>query len=322
VKPEDAGVNSEKLISMINLINSSKKPINSIVIVHNGNIAGEYYFGSTKDTSKERIASCTKSIMSALIGIAINEGKIKGVDEKVISLFSKYKINNMDSRKSEMTLENLLTMTTGLEWNENNSSGQLNNTLNQMKSSAVKDCVQFVLDVQMRETPGTAFNYCSGASYLLSAIITNNCGRNTLSYARKKLFGPLGITNVSWIEDRGIYDGGSGLYMTTRDMAKFGYLYLMKGEWEGKQIVPESWVELSTKKHVETPPGTAGFYGYGYQWWMNKFGGYSARGAGGQFIYVLPEQDLVVAITSQLEDKDFFFVDRLMENFIIPAVNK
>jgi CubicO group peptidase (beta-lactamase class C family) len=157
---------------------------------------------------------------------------------------------------------------------------------------AAQDEVQFVLDRPMTVEPGTRFNYNTGGTQLLAAIIAQATGQSALEYAQEHLFAPLGITNVQWWADpSGITEGGSGLELAPRDMAKFGYLYLKGGIWEGKSLIPAEWVKTSTQAHIKT-----GYLDlvYGYQWWVHPSGVYQARGFGGQRIFVLPEQQMVV----------------------------
>ena len=172
--------------------------------------------------------------MSALIGIAIDKGYIKGVNQPVLNFFKKRTAKNLDADKKAMTLEHVLTMTTGLECRDSylySWSG-----LNQMTAS--DDWVQFMIDLPMVEAPGTRFEYCNGASFLLSAILQEQTGMNALTFANKHLFGPLGIPVVYWPSNsQGITIGYANLYMTPRDMAKIGYLYLNDGLWDDKRII-------------------------------------------------------------------------------------
>jgi hypothetical protein len=182
--------------------------------------------------------------------------------------------------------------------------------------------VQFILDRQIAETPGSSFYYNTGASHLISAILNNVTGKKTADYAGQKLFEPIGIKDFYWQEEQqGINIGGAGIFMTPQDMARFGYLFLQNGYWEDSQIVSESWIKQATARQVETPNGLAGRYGYGYQWWMNSFGGYSARGYGGQYIFVLPDYNIVAVFTGALQGGSFFLPEDLVGSFIIPSVN-
>jgi CubicO group peptidase (beta-lactamase class C family) len=206
-------------------------------------------------------------------------------------------------------------MTDGLDWVRRDirltSSGDT--TPEMMQAS---DWVQFVLDRPMAEEPGTRWNYNSGASHLLSAIIQETTGMTALEFAQEHLFGPLGISEVVWSGgNQGRNYGASRLQMTPHDMAKFGYLYLNEGLWDGKQIVPTTWVNASTTNHSPTPQ----IY-YGYQWWVMPWAGYySAIGARGQYITVLPELDMVVVFTSDLNPEDQDLPLLLLAFYVIPA---
>jgi CubicO group peptidase (beta-lactamase class C family) len=312
--PEAQGMDSQKLYGMIKYIQGLG--IDSLLIARNGFIVTEAYFYSNTKSSVHDLRSCTKSVTSALVGIAIEEGYIKGVDSKILDLFAQYKFENMDENKKNIALKHLLTMSAGFEWNEDYSLPNEKNPAYQISSSP--DSIRFLLNRKLVEEPGKVFHYNSGQSDLLSSILTKATGMDTFTYAEKKLFQPLGITEKYWgTFSDGTVCGAAGLNMCTRDMAKFGTLYLNKGKWNGRQIVPEKWVEDSTKKQIDADfNGTAG--GYGYQWWLNRFGGYSARGIYGQYIFVMPELKMVVVFQSHFSNNDLppYY---LMEGSIIPA---
>ena len=178
------------------------------------------------------------------------------------------------------------------------------------------DWVQHMLDLPMSEAPGTRFEYCNGASFLLSAIIKETTGVTALEFAEEHLFGPLGITKVDWPSNpRGINIGWGELRMLPHDMAKIGYLYLVGGQWDGQVIVSPSWVQTSTGKHI---PATLQD-GYGYQWWVDDSGLFLAAGYAGQYIFVVPEKEMVVVFVSHLDESDFYVPQQLLHDFIIPA---
>jgi CubicO group peptidase (beta-lactamase class C family) len=210
--------------------------------------------------------------------------------------------------KEDMILEDVLTMRTGLGWVEGMEAYR------GLTSSG--DAVSYVLNFNMVDSPGAEFNYCSGCSHLLSAIVQETTGMNTLDYANERLFDPLGISNVYWETDwSGIPIGGWGLELAARDMAKFGYLYLNNGFWDGQQVVPEDWVRVSTEAGREVEPGLD----YCYQWWVFPDDNmYAAQGLGGQKIYVLPDLDMVVVFTADMQDTSLE-LDLVLE-WIIPAV--
>jgi hypothetical protein len=179
------------------------------------------------------------------------------------------------------------------------------------------DWVQFMLDLPMAEEPGTYFEYCNGASFLLSAIIQVTTGMPALEFAEQHLFAPLGISDAVWPSNpQGITIGWSELYIRPHDMARIGYLYLNEGLWEGEQVVPAPWVEAATRQHISA--GTLED-GYGYQWWVDDSGMYMALGHRGQYIVVVPEKEMVVVFTSDLADDSFKFPRNLVDHFIVPA---
>lgn len=310
--PQTQGIDPDKLQQMFAAIEDRNLALHSVVIVRNGYIVAEMYYPPYDQNTQHELYSCTKSFISALVGIAIAEGApeegLEGVDESVLACFPTYDFANTDAHKSAMTIEHLLTMTSGLDWPEGDP------IYRQLWIS--RDWVQFVLDRPMVAEPGSQFNYNSGCSHVLSAIVAKHGGVLTQSFAQEHLFNPLGMSNVDWDHDaNGLAIGGWGLQITPRDMAKFGYLYLHEGIWDGQQIVPTAWVQTSTSSHVETEQT----FSYGYQWWTYpKWGAYTARGRYGQLIFVIPEYDMVVVFTAGL-DSDAPLV-ALIEDFIVPAV--
>ncbi|MGB2955242.1 MAG: serine hydrolase [Anaerolineales bacterium] len=310
--PESQGMDSRVLEAMLETVQNQNYNIDSITVIRNGYLvldASVYPY--TQDT-KHIIHSCTKSIVSILIGIALDQGFIEDVQTPVLEFFPDRTASNLDSDKKALTLENLLTMTSGFKCRDSylyRWSG-----LNDLRES--DDWVQFMLDLPMEETPGTKFEYCNGASFLLSAIITEITGLSSNEFAEINLFAPLGITDLSWpTNPQGINIGWGELRMLPTDMAKIGYLYLGGGVWDGEQIVPTAWVEDSTRKHISATLED----GYGYQWWVDDSGIYLALGYAGQFIFVVPEKELVVVFTSDLSDSDFYIPQNLLNDYIIPA---
>jgi CubicO group peptidase (beta-lactamase class C family) len=303
---------SEMLADMLSAIRDGGYEIHGVVVVRHGYLVVDAYLHPFAPDSRHVIRSCTKSIVSALVGIAIDERYIEGVDQPVLDFFPQRSVANLDANKEAMTLEHLLTMTSGL----NCQDSYLYRWTGMMDMRGSDDWVQFVLDLPMREEPGTRFEYCNGASFLLSAIIQETTGMSALAFAEEHLFGPLGISDVDWPSNpQGISIGYSELRMIPHDMAKIGYLYLNEGLWDGEEVVPSAWVEASTRKHVAATLQD----GYGYQWWVDSSGVYMALGYGGQFILVVPEKDMVVVFTSDLEESDFYVPQRLLNDFIIPA---
>jgi CubicO group peptidase (beta-lactamase class C family) len=313
--PEAQGLDSAHLADLLDFIQEQEYDIHSVTIVRHGYLVLDAPLYPFAPGEKHNLHSCTKSITSALVGIAIEQGYIASVEQPVLSFFPGRTFANLDASKAEMTLEDLLTMASGLECRD---SGLYNwQGLDQMLLS--DDWVQFMLDLPMMEPPGTRFEYCNGASFLLSAIIQETTGMNAAAFAEAHLFGPLGITDVIWpANPQGITLGWGELRMRPQDMAKIGYLYLHEGQWAGRQIVPADWVATSTKGQIAatyTPE-------YGYQWWVAGDGSYAAMGLAGQFIFVAPELDMVVVFTSNFPAEDVTIPYGLFYDFIIPAVKE
>ena len=208
-----------------------------------------------------------------------------------------------------MTVEHLLTMRSGTDCTDPASWEML------IKSP---DWVQFALDLPMVQSPGVQWAYCTGCSHLLSAIVQKTSGMNTLDFADRYLFKPLGISDFKWtLDPAGTPAGGAGLHLRPRDMAKLGYLYLRKGQWDGQQIVSSEWVEKATQTHADLDVNV--HFEYGYHWFTHPaMVGYAALGDLGQIILVIPESDLVIVTTAATEESIF----ELIEQYILPAVQK
>ncbi|MFX0066213.1 MAG: serine hydrolase [Candidatus Hermodarchaeota archaeon] len=320
--PEEQGMDSNALNDVSEMQSTG---LHSLLIIRHGKLVFEKYYGDdnhyyTRD-SKHVLYSATKSFTSALIGIAIEKGFIESTDQRVLDFFPEYTFSNVDSRKESMTLEHLLTMTSGIDWFEGAAADDLD------KMAFSLDSVQYVLDRPMVTEPGTYYRYNSGASHLLSAIIQQTTGNTTFEFALKYLFEPLGLeeSDVVWMADsQGNAFGGIGLFVTPRNMAKFGQLYLNNGSWEGEQIIPAEWVTISTSDHIAGIPVLEGARprypvatGYGYQWWIS-FNSYSAQGHNGKMIYVHPAEDLVIVFTSRSSFLNLFFTITEILNAILP----
>lgn len=239
------------------------------------------------------LQSVTKSITATLIGIAIARGDIAGVGEPLLPFLAKYDVSGVEAGLQDATLEDVLTMRTGIEWHETDRPMDDTNTTIQLERAS--DWVQFTLNQPMESKPGERWVYNSGGSQLMSAVIRHATGRTMDLYAEEHLFGPLGIADYHWkITDAGLPDALGGLYLEAEDLAKVGYLYLRDGLWEGARLLPDRWVESATAKLVAEPA-------YGYQWWRpDPFGEvvWAGQGFGGQFLLVLPEHDIVAVINS------------------------
>ena len=299
-----------KLAEMLDAIQEQHLNLHSLLVIRNGYLVSETYFGSHQQDTRHETYSVTKSFVATLIGMAIDKGYIDGVEHRIVDFFPERTLANLDEQKEAMTLNDVLTMRSGLDWQEGDAA------YGAMYRSP--DWVQFMLDKPMVWPPGSQFNYCSGCSHLLSAILQQTTGMNTRDFAEEYLFKPLGISNAVWDTDAaGIPIGGWGLQITPREMAKLGYLYLRHGEWEEQQIVSASWVEGATKRHSQAEDE----WGYGYQWWTYPpVGAYAAWGLYGQTIFVIPGSDLVVVTTAEMDNDDE--ITELVEKYIVPAVRE
>lgn len=244
------------------------------------------------------LQSVTKSITSALIGIAIERGAILDTDVPLLSFFDNYDLSHVDERLHRATLDDLLTMRSGIEWHETDRPFDETNTTLQLEYS--DDWIQFTLDQPMDAAPGERWTYSSGGSHLMSGIIRAATGSFADDYAERFLFGPLGIDDYHWKKTpRGYPDTEGGLYLEAEQLAKIGYLYLNAGVWDGHRILADGWVEESTARYVERV-NSAG-WGYGYQWWRIDSGDttvWAGLGFGGQYLLVLPQYHIIGVVNS------------------------
>ena len=346
--PEEQGIDTAKLLEMLTYYQNkhTRKPsvvIDSITIIRNGFLVADLYLNPLfpKDT-KHVIHSCTKSIMSILIGIAIEQGYIEHVRVPVLNFLGNKLSGSYDKRLEALTIEDLLTMQTGLR----SEDSYLYQWRGLFAMQATDDWVRHALTLPMDVDPGTRFDYSNISSFLLSAVLMASTGIDTLTFAKTHLFTPLGIEDVRWeTSPLGIHIGWARMWLKPHDMAKIGMLYLQQGQWEGKQIISSDWVATSTRahsyperyRHFRKEGGRVDYLasvllwlftnlarpfaeGYGYQWWLDKNGMYAAIGVGGQYIMVVPDKALVVVFTSKLRGPDSFVPSRLLKKFIVPAV--
>lgn len=290
--PENHNINPTALDTLHTELDAY--PINAEVIIKDGVIVDEYYKEGYDQNSVFTLQSTSKSITSALMGIAIDKGYIEGVDTPISTYFPQVLESNNENLK-QITIWNLLTHTTGLN---------VSDTANWDEWLASDNWVDYVLNRPSSSRPGTVFNYFTGNTHLLSAIIQQATGQTAYDFGVEHLFSKLDMDSVQCGADpQGISDSGNGFAMNVYDMAKFGQLYLNKGVWEGEQIISPEWVEQSTTLQFDRSSGSAD---YGYQWWVRTFGdqnypAYFAQGHFGQYIFVVPDLELVVVMTSHYE---------------------
>jgi CubicO group peptidase (beta-lactamase class C family) len=264
--------------------------IHSLLVSWRGTLVTERYFNGFRPSRLANIKSASKSVLSALVGIAIDRGLINGVRQPITDYFPTLRAPNVDPRKHQITIEDLLTMRSGLQSTSNRYYGAWVQSRN---------WVQYALSRPLLSEPGTVMEYSTGSSHLLSAILTSAARGSTWQFAQENLAKPLGFTLARWPQDpQGIYFGGNDMLMTPRQMLAFGELFLRRGAVNGRQVVPASWVEASWVPRTRSRWSDQ-FYGYG--WWSRELAGYAVRyawGFGGQFVFVVPDLDLVVVTTS------------------------
>jgi CubicO group peptidase (beta-lactamase class C family) len=306
--PEEQGIDSTQLLRMLEDIQTNGVGIDGIVIVRHGHLVFESYLAPYDADTVHNLKSSSKSVLSALVGIALREQVLDGVDQKVSAIFPEYFTSVDDPRRKDITLRHLLTMSAGIEWKEISPQAE--------RLWASDDWVGGAIRLPLVDAPGETFTYSTALTHLASAAIARRSGTSTRAFAERYLFEPVGIRAGLWRRDpQGIHWGGADLFLTPRDMARFGYLYLKHGAWNGRQVVPSEWVGESTRAQVRTG-GWGGIDDYGYWWWIDPTA-YIAVGLGGQVIAVVPEQDLVVVFTGAVPEGVPF---ALFRKYIAPAI--
>ncbi len=300
----------------------SEEKITSCMVIRQGISIFTYDKSKRLAGKLYKINSCTKSVLSAVVGVALDQGLIPSVQTPIAEYFPSL-TSASDARKRAITIEHLLTMTAGFDWPE---FGEWDYFPRMIYSP---HWVRFVLERPLAHNPGERMTYNSGCSHLLTAIVQQVTGMTAAAYAREHLFGPLGISDFIWHEDRqGVTIGGFGLSLSTADMAKFGLLYLQQGRWGARHVVPREWVAVSTRPRYLTYEGIGH---YGQHWWVstltsdsagmdddNRF--YFALGYGGQFIIVVPSRDLIVVMTSELYNQSLRPM-HYFRQYIVPSLH-
>jgi len=304
--PEEEGIDSAILVEMFNEIVRLNADLHSIIVIRNDRCVLESYVAPYGPGDVQNIKSICKSLMSALTGIALRDEVLENLDRTVESYFPEFFSDEMDPRKKTITLRHLLTMMSGMQIDE------MGPAMNSIVGS--ENWVKTTFECPLATDPGTTFKYSSVLAHAMSAILTKSSGKNLFDYAKAVLFQPLGIDTESllWTHDpQGYPFGGGELWLTPRDLARFGWLYLKKGKWDGKQLVPAEWIEESTRNHLkgDTPVQ------YGYSWWLVTGGTYAAKGWGGQLVAVIPDLNMVVVVTGA----DHGLPSRLLPPFVMRA---
>jgi CubicO group peptidase (beta-lactamase class C family) len=334
---ESAGLASKPLQDLETAVRAGDfKKIGSVLIARHGKLVYEGYFDGDTNTLRDT-RSATKSITDVLVGIAIGEKKLIGVDARVLQLLPEHarRLQNPDPRKDKITVEDFLTMSSPLECDDWNDASRGN----EERMYVVEDWAQFILDLPIRgrmhlgeqiDPPpyGRYFSYCTGGVFTLSEVIQKATGVRSDHYAQEKLFAPLGITDAQWVySPMNIPQTGGGLRLSSRDLLKIAQIYLSGGSWQGKRIVDEAWVRTSTQPHARIDDDTE----YGYLWWLKSFksGGKSypaffMSGNGGNKILAFPGLDLAVVITSTNYNTHGMHeqTEKMLTDYILAAVGR
>lgn len=312
--PEAEGISSAAILAFINALEEHTHPLDAVqgfMLLRHGNVAAEGWWAPYDPQTPHRLYSLSKSFTSTGIGLAVAEGLLT-VDDPVLKFFPDDAPENPGDNLKAMRVRHLLSMNTGHH----------EDTTRQVFGSEDGNWPRTFLSLPVEHEPGSWFVYNTAATYMLSAIITKLTGQSLLDYLRPRLFEPLGIENPTWDSDpRGISVGGTGLYITTDGIARFGQLYLQKGVWNGKQLVSEEWIDEATKatsdnSNTQTNPDW--IQGYGYQFWRCQHDCYRGDGAFGQYCVIMPEQQVVLAINSGLRDMQSV-LNKVWEH-LLPAI--
>ncbi|MEO8426776.1 MAG: serine hydrolase [Verrucomicrobiota bacterium] len=316
---QDAGLNVALIGKMVEQIaNETHRNVDSVLLIRKGKLVLEEYFYQYDRDKLHQLRSATKSVVSGLVGIALDKKLIASKDEKVVALFPEYEIKNLSEEKRAITVEHLLACESGLACEDANpeSPGE------EQKMNASPDWVQFILDLPMVAPPGKTGRYCTGGVIMLGRIVEKASGQRLPDFATDNLFGKLGITNYRWNfkPDSSSFDDACQLHLRPRDMAKLGLLYMNEGQWKGRQVISPEWVKASLSKH-SVVRGTD----YGYLWWRQwlnvngtRVDGVTAKGNGGQRIYLWPSLDLLVVITGASYNEQSPS-DEIQVKYILPA---
>jgi CubicO group peptidase (beta-lactamase class C family) len=288
--PEAQGVSSAGIRAFVEAADRQVIAMHSFMLVRHGKVVAEGWWKPEAANKPHVLWSLSKSFTSTAVGLAVAEGKLS-VDDPVLKFFPQDAPAEPSDKLKAMRVRDLLTMTTGHEI--------------EAKFTTNAPWVQTFLAHPVPHKPGTHFLYNTPGSHMLSAIVGKVTGQTVLDYLKPRLFDPLGMENPEWkTSPQGDTIGGYGLYVRTEDIAKFGQLYLQKGKWNGKQLIPAAWVEQATSKQVSngSDPSRDWDQGYGFQFWRCRHGAFRGDGMNGQFCIVMPEQDAVIAMTADTRD--------------------
>ena len=288
--PESQGISSTGILEFVDAATSQITSLHSFMLVRHGQVVTEAWWEPESANKPHVLWSLSKSFTSTAVGLAVAEGRLS-IDDPVLKFFPDQAPTEPSAHLKAMRVRDLLTMSTGHQ--------------DEVNLRNEKDWTRAFLAQSVPHKPGTHFKYNTPATYMQSAIVQKVTGQTVLDYLKPRLFEPLGIESPKWDSSpEGISLGGYGLFLRTEDIAKFGQLYLQKGQWQGKQLVPSEWIEQATSKQVSngSDPSRDWDQGYGFQFWRCRHDAYRGDGRDGQFCIVLPKLDAVIAITANTGD--------------------
>ncbi|MGP4009650.1 serine hydrolase domain-containing protein [Streptomyces sp. 4N124] len=310
--PEEQGMDSALLRTGLTKLGNNASLFSALVIRHDRLVAERYYHGSGAQRSNN-VHSASKSILQALVHIAIAKGYIGSLDDPVADYLPEY-FGNASPDKKKITIRHILSMTSGLDWTEDSTESQV---------EMASNWVQAILGRSLVSVPGATYNYSSGNTHVVSAVLQKATHMSTCQFAHQYLFEPMGIAAEHWGRDpRGIFSGGYNVYLTPREMAKFGLLYLHDGKWAGQPLVPHGAVRAAQARTTQVDDTFA----YSEGWWMHTISGrsmYFAWGYGGQFIYVIPSADIVLVTsenTSNTSNNKEINSRAFIRDYLLPSI--
>ena len=308
--PEAQGVDATLLFAADAELAATASTL-SFLLIRNGSLVHEAYFHGSEAHNSHNIHSASKGILGALVGILVEQGALN-LGDKITELLPNYIYRG--NSKAGMTLEHLLTMSAGFRWTEDKTEATI---------ERADDWVQAIIDLPLARAPGQRFNYSTGQTHLVSAIVARASGSTTSDFAERALFAPLGITFEHWGHDpKGVASGGYNLYMTPRALARFALLCANRGTLDGQRIISSDWVDASRRAHMRVDND----YSYGYYWWRRTIGGHLVEflwGFGGQFAYLIPDFNAIVVLSNDTHnDHDEMDGEDFLKRFVIPALSE
>lgn len=309
--PSQEGLDAATLARLDRHTQAELPHVRSLLIARHGQLVFEKYYGDAARDELQNIQSMTKSVSSALVGIALKKGLITSLDNSVVGYFPECRNDIHDERVRSITIRHILTMSSGID--------EMRLSFDQVLANPVAE----ILRQRLLYAPGQGFKYSSAAAHLLGGVLRNASGQSVLAFVEAELFRPLGMQKVVWYADKtGLQSGGMSGLWRSRDILKLGELYLRHGSWRGREIISPAYVADSVKVH-----NMGDFFGerarYGYMWWIADIAGHKAfyaRGYGGQYLMVIPDADLVILCTSDWKQPEYPQHYALIETYILPAL--